>query len=64
MDNSNLRRSGIVVLGALLLLLIGEDLLIWYNTGTIPGPTILAVEVVAVVLFAAAIRAASRSRPP
>jgi hypothetical protein len=64
MARSNVRRSGIVVLGAVLALLIGEDLLIWANTGTVPDPTILAIEAMAVLLFATAIRAARRNRPP
>lgn len=62
--NVPLGRTGIVVLLIAIVLLLGEDLLIFYNSGAIPAIEFLLLDVVVIVILAIAIREARRRKLP
>jgi hypothetical protein len=62
--NAPLGRTGIVVLVIASVLLLGEDLLILYNTGVLPAIEFLLLDIVVIGILAIAIREARRRIPP
>lgn len=59
-----LGRTGIVVLVIAIVLLLGEDLLILYNSGVVPAIEFLLLDVLVIAILAIAIREARRRNPP
>ena len=62
--NLQIGRTGLLIVLAIFLLLVAEDVLIWVNSGVIPGVEFFLASLLVVVVFFLAIREAGRHPPP
>lgn len=60
----SLGRTGTAVLIIAIILLLGEDLLIFYNSGAIPALEFLLLDALVIAILFVAIQVARRHRPP
>ncbi|MGM0372569.1 MAG: hypothetical protein ACQEQJ_08720 [Halobacteriota archaeon] len=64
MIRNTLGRAGIALLVIVFLVLFVEDILIWHNSGTLPGIEFLLLDVAVLAVLALAIREVRRRNPP
>lgn len=62
--NLRIGRTGLLIVLAVFLILVAEDVLIWINSGLIPGLEFFLASLLVVGVFILAIREARRHRPP
>lgn len=60
----SLGRTGKAILIIAVVLLLSEDLLIFYNSGTIPALEFLVLDALVIAILFVAIQVARRHRPP